>query len=177
MCGEIEAFAREGAHGIVMGSLQKDGSLNISQMREMIAAAGDCRITLHRAFDVCREPFQVMEQAAELGVDTILTSGQEADCLAGMEVLGKLIEGAPEGLDILVGAGVTPEIIRLFLAKMPARHFHMSGKKVMESEMQWRNPKVSMGLPGISEFEIYRTDSNVIREARHILEMAWRGNM
>lgn len=47
----------------------------------------------------------------------------------------------------------------------------------MESEMQWRNPKVSMGLPGISEFEIYRTDSNVIREARHILEMAWRGNM
>ncbi len=94
MCREIEAFAREGAHGIVMGSLQKDGSLNIPQMREMIAAAGDCRITLHRAFDVCREPFQVMEQAAELGVDTILTSGQEADCLAGMEVLGKLIEDA-----------------------------------------------------------------------------------
>ena len=160
-----------------MGSLQKDGSLNIPQMREMIAAAGDCRITLHRAFDVCREPFQVMEQAAELGVDTILTSGQEADCLAGMEVLGKLIEEAPEGLDILIGAGVTPEVIRQFLSHMPARHFHMSGKKVLESEMQWRNPKVNMGLPGISEFEIYRTDSNVIREARHILEMAWRGNM
>lgn len=177
MCREIEAFAREGAHGIVMGSLQKDGSLNIPQMREMIAAAGDCRITLHRAFDVCREPFQVMEQAAELGVDTILTSGQEADCLAGMEVLGKLIEEAPEGLDILIGAGVTPEVIRQFLSQMPARHFHMSGKKVLESEMQWRNPKVNMGLPGISEFEIYRTDSNVIREARHILEMAWRGNM
>ncbi len=90
---------------------------------------------------------------------------------------GKAYRGRLRDLIFVSGAGVTPEIIRLFLAKMPARHFHMSGKKVMESEMQWRNPKVSMGFPGISEFEIYRTDSNVIREARHILEMAWRGNM
>ena len=44
------------------------------------------------------------------------------------------------------------------LHDMPARHFHMSGKKVLDSEMTWRNPRVNMGLPGISEFEIYRTD-------------------
>ena len=174
---EVELCRSLGVDGVVIGALCPDGTLDVPFLSSLVEAAGPLGKTLHRAFDVCREPFQVMEQAAELGVDTILTSGQEADCLAGMEVLGKLIEGAPEGLDILIGAGVTPEIIRLFLAKMPARHFHMSGKKVMESEMQWRNPKVSMGLPGISEFEIYRTDSNVIREARHILEMAWRGNM
>ena len=64
---EIETFAREGSHGIVMGSLHSDGSLHREQMGEMIAAAGDCRITLHRAFDVCRDPFEVMEQAAYLG--------------------------------------------------------------------------------------------------------------
>ena len=67
MCREIETFAREGSHGIVIGSLHSDGSLHREQMREMIAAAGDCRITLLRAFDVCRDPFEVMEQAAYLG--------------------------------------------------------------------------------------------------------------
>lgn len=173
MCREIETFAKEGAHGIVIGSLYSDGSLHVPQMKEMIAAAGNCRITLHRAFDVCRNPFEVMEQAAELGVDTILTSGQEADCLTGREMLKKLIEKAPEGLNILIGAGVTPEVIRQILSQIPARHFHMSGKKVLDSEMTWRNPRVNMGLPGISEFEIYRTDGTVIREAREILENKW----
>ena len=36
--------------------------------------------------------------------------------------------------------------------------------------MQWRNERVNMGLPGISEFEIYRTDGNAVRQARDILE-------
>ena len=26
--------------------------------------------------------------------------------------------------------------------------FHMSGKKVLDSAMTWRNPRVNMGLPG-----------------------------
>ena len=52
----------------------------------------------------------------------------------------------------------------------------MSGKKVLDSAMTWRNPRVNMGLPGISEFEIYRTDGDVIREAREILDRAWRKN-
>ena len=173
MCREIETFAGEGAHGIVIGSLNSDGSLHVPQMREMIAAAGNCHITLHRAFDVCRDPFEVMEQAAGLGVDTILTSGQEASCLAGRDMLKQLIEKAPEGMDILIGAGVTPEVIRQILSQMPAKHFHMSGKKVLDSAMTWRNPKVNMGLPGISEFEIYRTDGAVIREAKEILESKW----
>lgn len=173
MCREIGTFAREGAHGIVIGSLHSDGSLHVPQMKEMIAAAGNCHITLHRAFDVCRDPFEVMERAAGLGVDTILTSGQEASCLAGRDMLKQLIEKAPEGMDILIGAGVTPEVIRQILSQMPAKHFHMSGKKVLDSAMTWRNPKVNMGLPGISEFEIYRTDGAVIREAKEILESKW----
>ena len=28
-------------------------------------------MTLHRAFDMCRDPFEALEQAAELGIGTI----------------------------------------------------------------------------------------------------------
>lgn len=170
---EIEAFADAGAHGIVIGCLCPDGKLDRDGMRTLIQAAGDCHITLHRAFDVCREPFAAMEQASELGVDTILTSGQEADCWAGRALLAQLFERAPAGLDILVGAGVTAQTIRRLLPLLPARHFHMSGKVILDSAMTYRNHKVNMGLPGISEFQIYRTDPDQIAQAARLLEAAW----
>lgn len=173
MCREIEAFANAGAHGVVIGCLSSDGRLDMPHMRELMAAAQGCSVTLHRAFDVCRDPFQTMEAAAELGVDTILTSGQEADCWQGRALLARLLERAPKGLDILIGAGVTPEVIARMLPLMPARHFHMSGKVVLDSGMTYRNPRVNMGLPGISEFQIYRTDPAAVAQAAQLLKQAW----
>ena len=173
MCREVEAFAGAGAHGVVIGCLHRDGSLDLPKMRSLIRAAGECHVTLHRAFDVCRDPFTVLEQAAELGVDTILTSGQEGDCWTGRALLAQLMERASRGMNILIGAGVTPEVIARMLPLMPARQFHMSGKRVLESEMTYRNPRVSMGLPGISEFQIYRTDAGEIHKAAQLLEEHW----
>lgn len=40
----------------------------------MMEAAGSCAVTMHRAFDVCADPFEALKKSAELGVDTILTS-------------------------------------------------------------------------------------------------------
>lgn len=175
MCREVETFSKAGAHGVVIGCLHRDGSLDVDKMRALIRAAGDCQITLHRAFDVCSDPFAVLDQVAELGIDTILTSGQEADCWTGREMLRQLLDRAPEGVGILIGAGVTPEVIRQLLPLLPARQFHMSGKRVLESEMTYRNPRVSMGLPGISEFQIYRTDEESVRQAAQILEQRYGG--
>ena len=50
MCREIETFAAQGANAVVIGALRSDGTLDRAAMGEMIAAAGDIRITLHRAF-------------------------------------------------------------------------------------------------------------------------------
>ena len=36
--------------------------------------------------------------------------------------------------------------------------------------MQYRKEGVNMGLPSLSEFEIFRTDTEKIREARKVLE-------
>jgi copper homeostasis protein len=45
----------------------------------------------------------------------------------------------------------------------------MSGKKVLKSQMEYRNPNVSMGLPSLSEYEIWQTDEETIRQAKDIL--------
>ena len=92
MLQDIRHFAQAGADGVVIGSLNADGTLNTEQMQEMMEAAGSCAVTMHRAFDVCADPFEALKKSAELGVDTILTSGQEADCLAGCGLLKKLVQ-------------------------------------------------------------------------------------
>ena len=43
-------------------------------------------------------------------------------------------------------------------------------KTVLESGMVFRNPAVSMGLPGLSEYQLWRTDENAVRAVRRLLD-------
>ena len=45
---------------------------------------------------------------------------------------------------------------------------------ILESGMQFRNPRVSMGLPGMSEYEIWQTDEGAVRAVRRLLDEAAR---
>lgn len=169
--GEAELFRRAGAEGIVIGCLMEDGSLHMEQMRELAAAAGGMKITLHRAFDVCADPFLVYEQAKTLGIDTILTSGQESSALAGMPLIKRLCElqrkiGGPK---IMAGAGVTPDVIRQFLAETQVSDYHLSAKTILDSGMRYRKKGVPMGLPAMSEYSIFRTDGKIVAEAKKVL--------
>lgn len=183
MLCDVRHFAEAGADGVVIGSLNADGTLNEVQMRGLARAAGGCGITLHRAFDVCKDPFAALQKAAELGVDTILTSGQEAGCMQGRELIRQLVRAAEHGawngretsaaqrqMTILVGAGVVSSNIKEIAMTTGAHAFHMSGKKLMDSGMRYRNERVHMGIEGMSEFELYRTDEEEIRRASRILQ-------
>ena len=157
-----------GADGIVTGVLTPAGALDTDALRPIYAAARqaaekahrtvDC--TLHRAFDVCCDPFAALEAAKQLGLTTILTSGQAASAPQGAALLRQLVEAAGQEVEILVGAG----------AQTGARAFHLSGKQVLDSRMTFRREGVPMGLPGFSEFEIWQTSEANIRAARTALD-------
>ncbi|MDE7047532.1 copper homeostasis protein CutC [Parablautia intestinalis] len=173
---EAELFRKAGAQGIVIGCLTKEGSLHIPQMKALMEAAGDMKVTLHRAFDVCANPFETYEQARELGIDTILTSGQEETCLKGIELLKKLGKYRKEkgGPKLMAGAGITPEVIRQFLIQTDITCYHMSAKKLADSGMCYRKEGVPMGIPAMSEYSIFRTDGETVAKAKKILS-EWRG--
>lgn len=172
ICREIEMFQKAGAEGVVIGSLNKDGSLNAEHMKRFIDSAKDMSVTLHRVFDMCADPFETLKQAKELGVNTILTSGQAPSSLEGIDLYEKLIEKANGEISILAGGGIKASTIEKLLKQTSLTAFHMSGKIVVESGMEFRNPAVSMGLPGISEYNIWLTDENNVREARRVLDEA-----
>ncbi len=171
MVREAELFQKAGAQGVVIGCLKKDGSLDRERMEELMAAAKGIKVNLHRAFDVCADPWETYRQAKELGIDTILTSGQEENCFRGLPLLKELAElqKKTKGPRIMAGAGVTPDVIRQFLARTEIMDFHLSAKKVLKSEMEYRKEGVPMGIPGMDEYSVFRTDAREVARARQAL--------
>ena len=157
--------------------LTPEGELDVDALRPIYASARAAAkaagrpvvCTLHRAFDVCKDPFAALEAAKALNLGTILTSGQAASAPAGASLLHRLVEAAGPDLEILVGAGVTPANLPALAAETGAHAFHMSGKQVLDSRMTFRREGVPMGLPGFSEFEVWQTSEETIRAARRVL--------
>lgn len=172
ICREIRQFRSAGADGIVIGALTPGGSLDLEQMKRFIDSAGGMSITLHRAFDMCRDPFAELEHARQLGIHTILTSGQASSCLEGLSMLNQLVKAAGKEITVLAGAGIDAAAVKILLAETNLTAFHMSGKKIMDSRMRFRNPDVNMGLPGMSEYEIWRTDPEKVKAVRALLDAA-----
>lgn len=167
---QMRRFAALGADGIVIGMLRPDGTLDEARMAELISLAGGCGVTLHRAFDVCRDPLEALDAAVRLGVDTILTSGQQASCAQGSELLRELVARSGGRPQILIGAGVSADVIRTLQPATGADAFHLSAKRTENSRMTFRREGVPMGLPGISEFEVWRCDEAAVRAARQMIE-------
>lgn len=167
---EVTAFRDLGAEGAVIGILTPDGNLDTDRMGELMERAEGMSVTLHRAFDVCRDPHQALSDAVSLGINTILTSGQKNSCLLGEGLLGELVSEGGERIVIQAGGGVNADVIRQLYQKTGVRAYHMSGKRTMDSVMRYRREDVSMGIGGISEYEIWRTDEQMIRDACRTLE-------
>ena len=155
---------------MVIGILKPDGTLNMEQMKELMDTAGNMSVTLHRAFDVCVDPYETLKQAVQLGIDTILTSGQKNVCTEGAELLKNLVQESDGKVTIQIGSGVNAEVIRKMYPLTGAKAYHMSGKVTLDSVMDYRKEGVNMGLPMLSEFEVWRTDEEKIRDAKKVLE-------
>ncbi len=166
---DVKLFRKLGAQGIVIGALKEDGRLHVEQLKELITRSEGMSVTIHRAFDMCREPFEALETCISLKAHRILTSGQRDNCLEGGVLLRELQEAGRGRIGILPGGGVTEENIKEIYEITGATEFHLSGKVTIDSAMQYRNPAVHMGLPGISEYEIYRTQEEKVRKVKNIL--------
>ena len=126
MLKDIEIAKNLGVDGIVIGCLTPNGDIDMIRNRELLEAAGEMSITFHRAFDMCRDPFESLEKIIELGCDRILTSGQQPKADMGIELLKKLVKVAGERIIIMPGSGVNAENIAKLAIETAAKEFHFS---------------------------------------------------
>ncbi|WP_430809998.1 MULTISPECIES: copper homeostasis protein CutC [unclassified Carboxylicivirga] len=163
MLADIAMARQLGADGIVSGCLLANGDIDTKNTKRLIEASGNLPFTFHRAFDMCREPMEALEQLIDLGVTRILTSGLEQTAEVGIDNLKKIIKQAAERIQILVGSGVNPNNIARIAKETEAREFHFSARKESASPMLFKNERINMGgIDGIAEFSRFYSDTATI---------------
>ncbi len=170
MAREIARFRDMGASGVVIGVLTPEGELDRARMGRLMDQAGGLEVTLHRAFDMTRDPYTALEAAVALGCRTILTSGQAPSAWEGVGLLGELRRRAAGRIDIMAGSGVKRGNIRDIYEKTGIRSYHTTGRAgAVDSGMVYRKDTVSMGLPSLSEYQLWRTDEEEFRACARIV--------
>jgi copper homeostasis protein len=165
MLADIEFAKQLGVNGIVSGCLLKNGEIDIETTNRLIKASGDLPFTFHRAFDMCNNPKEALEQLINLGAKRILTSGLKQTAPDGQQTITELVKQANDRITILVGSGVKPENIGQLVTETKANEFHFSGRVETKSQMQYKNESINMGgISGIPEFSIYYSDLEVIKK-------------
>lgn len=141
----VEITKKLGANGVVFGILNQDGSVDKERTGMLVELARPMSVTFHRAFDMSRDPYEAMEDLIELGVDRILTSGQEPSVLEGLDLITDLIQKAADRIIIMPGAGVTERNIKRIVQQSGAKEIHIYAPASVESRMQYRNTRCFMG--------------------------------
>lgn len=142
---DIRTAKALGADGVVIGCLTAEGDIDRDRTAEFVALARPMNVTFHRAFDMCRDPRQGLEDLIDLAIDRVLTSGQEATCLEGLDLLAALHRQAAGRIIVMPGGGITPRNIQRILAATGVGEVHLSVRHSVESGMAHRNPRVFMG--------------------------------
>lgn len=142
---DILAAREAGADGVVIGLLQPDGRVDTARTRELVELARPLSVTFHRAIDLCRDPFEALEDLAAIGVDRILTSGCRPTAPEGADVIARLVRQSAGRVVIMAGGGVTADNLPSLLAATGVREVHFSARALVESPMIFRRQGVYMG--------------------------------
>lgn len=148
--------------GVVIGILNRDGSVDMKRCAELMELAKPMHVTFHRAFDMSNNLFEALEDIITLGCERILTSGGKASAIAGAAVLAKLIARANGRIIVMPGAGITTANITELIAITGATEFHASARSVVAGKMLYRNPGLNMGTE-TDEFSYSLTDSAIVK--------------
>jgi copper homeostasis protein len=142
---DIVAAKAAGAAGIVIGLLDAEGHIDEARSAALIALARPLSVTFHRAFDVARDPIASLDILIRLGVDRLLTSGQEPGVVEGAPLIRRLIAHAADRIVIMPGGNITPRNAARVAVDTGAQEFHFAAFAPEASGMRWRNEAVFMG--------------------------------
>lgn len=146
MLSDAEALIRAGADGIVFGILHEDGTIDEARCKRMLdLIGGRVETVCHRAFDLTPDPYEALETLIRLGFDRLLTSGQKPTVPEGVTLIHKLILQAAGRIEIMPGAGITPENAPFCKEKTGAACLHAALHRIAYDRSASGNPAIYFG--------------------------------
>ncbi|NLJ44323.1 MAG: copper homeostasis protein CutC [Bacteroidales bacterium] len=165
MCGEC------GVDGIVTGILLPGGSIDVDRTARLFEFAYPMSATFHRAFDLCNDPVQGLEDVIDTGAERLLTSGQKNSARDGIEMIRSLVVQAADRIIIMPGGGIDESNVAMIVTATKAREIHLTGRSPVESAMIFRRQGINMGIKGLPEFSRKVADTERIKKIASILKM------
>ncbi|MFI8603327.1 copper homeostasis protein CutC [Cellulophaga baltica] len=113
MLNDVENCVDIGVDGIVSGVLMPDFSIDMKRTQELIDVSKGMHFTFHRAFDWVEDPHEALFQLEQIGVNCILSSGQQKKASEGIGLLCALNQKAVNCV-IMPGSGINIDNALLF---------------------------------------------------------------
>lgn len=175
---EIEIMKRDilkcrelNVNGIVIGILKSNGQIDKDQTARLVDLAYPMSVTFHRAFDLCTDAQESLEDIIEAGAARLLTSGQKNTAEEGADLIKALVERSYSRMVIMPGGGISEYNIEQIAKITGSAEFHLTGRKVVGSNMTFRREGLSLGAPGVSEYSRKVADPDLIERIIHILNI------
>jgi len=165
MKADIRYCIEAGCDGIVIGILKADGTIDKERNLELVRMAKQfgLGVTFHRAFDVCVDQYQAMEDIIELGCERILTSGGKSSAMEGSAMLVHLVEKAAGRISIMAGAGVNDHNTADLVHYTGVQEIHASARGIIQSQMKFQNDHIAMGEVMHEEYSFDQTDAELVK--------------
>jgi copper homeostasis protein len=149
MKADVLTAKQLGCDGVVIGLLNKDGSVDITRSKKLVELAYPMGVTFQRAFDRVNDPFKALEDVIETGCERILTSGLVPSCHDGATLIAQLNKEAAGRISIMAGSGLRSTNV-LDIAKITGiSEFHTSARIFTESVMEFISPKMEEDLSSV----------------------------
>ncbi|MFD0794442.1 copper homeostasis protein CutC [Mucilaginibacter litoreus] len=173
MQADIRSCVEAGCDGVVIGMLKADGSIDKERCTELVRFARQwgLGVTFHRAFDMCADQYQALEDIIEMGCERILTSGGKTTAMEGASTISHLVEKAAGRITIMAGSGVSEYNVADLVHFTNVTEVHSSARSQVKGGMEYKNDHILMSTGIADEFSLDFTD---VARVKKILEEANR---
>lgn len=165
MKANIEMAAQLGCHGIVVGILNANGTIDIERSTEMaqMAKQAGMKATFHRAFDLCADMHQGLEEIIDMGYDCILTSGGKTTAIEGASKIAQLVQKANGRICIMPGGGVSEYNVNDLVHFTGATEIHSSARLIRKTGMTFQNDHILLSRSVGKDYDIDETSAERVR--------------
>ncbi len=161
---DIKYCKSVGVSGIVIGILNSDGSIDVKRTKQLVELANPMNVTFHRAFDLCIDVFQSMEDVISTGAIRILTSGQQQSADKGISLLKKLQSKSNNRIIIMPGGGININNVEHIIKTTSVSEIHMSAKTKVPTKMDLHQYNITLsGGDFAKEKHHYSSDYNLVK--------------
>lgn len=167
---DINFCKNSGVEGIVFGALLENGKIDKEFTEVVVKAAQPMSVTFHRAFDLCINLNEALNDLIDCGVNRVLTSGARQSAIEGASKIAELVKQAKDSIIILPGGGLTPENIISFVKQTKVTEVHLSAKRVKLSRAL-NKPDISLISDGIvTDYCWLEADEEIVKQVIQLLK-------